>query len=409
MTLSTLFETLVVGQLAIGENLLVDIARIIVLTILSAAIGVGAGLVHRWYAQDLVPEGLAVLIGLSVVALYLNTAGALGDIIGGQEELLTIEAAIFNVVTFFVAAGGAAAGARLGDRMGVSLFAVTGAKSVEKDVSRFVRTVGRVTAVKIPDDIGDIDGYDPVDAAIKEKLSGQTLLFPRRLTVDELRDRFIERLRTDYGVGHVDVDFTDKADIEYLALGSRESGIGPTLPPESAAVTVKADPPNNASPGDAVQLWTAGDSDVGTAPQRVTNAELRGTAEDVVTLAMDEEEAKRLDTETRYRLVTLPVEPRADREFAGQLRAAAETMGVVTVGEGSSISQSTVGALDVAVVAVRTVAGDIEAIPTRTRTLSPGETVYAIARPDRLRKLESAAKSPEAVQAAAATPERADD
>lgn len=382
-----------VGQVVVGENLLVDAARIIVLTGVSAALGVGAGIVHRWYAHQRVPEGLAVLVGLSVVAIYMNTAGALGDIIGGQTDLLAVEAAIFNVITFFVAGFGAAGGARLGDRMGIDLFAVTGGKSVDQEVGRLVRTVGRVTTVEVPDDIGDIDGYDPVDAATKGKLAGQTLLFPRRLTVEELRSRFVERLRTDYGVGHVDVDFDAEGDVEYLALGSRESGIGPTLPPESAAVAVRADPPNNASPGDVVQLWTAGDSDPETTPRRVTNAEIRGAADDVVTLALDEEVARQLDTTVCYRLVTLPVEPRVDREFAGQLRAAAETMGVVTIVDGSDISRSTVGALDVAVVAVRTAAGDIEAIPGRSRPLAPGETVYAIGRPDRLRKLEHAASA----------------
>jgi uncharacterized protein with PhoU and TrkA domain len=126
----------------------------------------------------------------------------------------------------------------------------------------------------------------------------------------------------------------------------------------------------------------------------VTNAELRGVAGDVVTLAIDDEEARDLDTETRYRLVTLPVEPRTDREFAAQLRAAEETMGVVTISDGSALSRGTVGSLDVAVAAIRTIDGSIEAIPTRTRELVPGEMVYAIGRPDRLRKLETAAAGP---------------
>jgi hypothetical protein len=379
-----------------GDSLLVDISRGIVLVVLSGVIGVGVGLVHRWQVNDQVPDGLSVLVALSVVALYLNTSGALGQVIVGRQDLLAPETAVFNVVTFFVAGLAASAGGRLGDRTGIGLFAVSGQKSVESDVSRIVKTVGRVTSVEIPDEINDIDGYDPVDPEMKKKLAGQTLLFPRRLTVEQLRERIIERLRTDYGVGHVDVDLTETADIEYIALGSREAGIGPTLPPGSAAVAIKADPPNNASPGDVVQVWTAGDPETETPPERILNAEIRGTAEDVVTLAMDEEDARRIDTEARYRLSTLPVEPRIDREFASHLRTAAETMGVVRVGAGSAIAHSVVGALDVAVVAVGTADGEIEAIPKRTRTLVPGETVYAIGRPDRLRKLEAAAAEPEA-------------
>ncbi len=379
-----------VGQIGVLDEFLVNLVRIVVLAAAAVATGVIAGLVHRWYAGSRVPDGLSVLVGLSVVAIYLNTAGALGEVIGGQVELLALETAVFNTVTFFLAGIAAAGGGRLGDRMGVGVFAISGAKSVDTDVSRIVRTVGRVTTVRVPDEIEDIVGYDPVETATKEKLAGQTLVFPRRLTVEELRSRFVDRLRTDYGVGHVDVEFTGVGDIEYLAIGGRESGIGATLPPGSAAVTVRADPPNNASPGDMVQVWTDADPATETKPQRVTNAEIRGTADEIVTLAMDEPDAKRLDTSRRYRLVTLPVHPRVDREFASQLRTAAETMDAVTIGDGCALVGNSIGALDVAVAAIKTTGGEIVAIPTRKHVIEAGETVYAIGRPDQLRKLEAA-------------------
>ena len=401
------------GQSAVVGDFLVDISRVVVFTLFAAAVGGLVGILHRWYAGERVSDGLSVLVGLSVVAIYLNTAGALGDVIGGDIDLFAVETAVFNTVTFLLAGGAAAAGGRLGDRIGVGLFTVSGGSAVDRDVSRIVRTVGRITTVELPEEIGDIDGYDPVGPTIKEKLAGETLVFPRRLTVEELRTRFIERLRTDYGVGHVDVDFSDDATVEYLALGGRESGIGATLPPGSAAVAVRADPPNNASPGDTVQVWTEGDPTADTGPKRVTNAEIRGTAGDLVTLAMDEPDAKRLDTDRRYRLVTLPVEPQADREFAAQLRSAEETMSAVTVGEGSILIGSSIGAVDVVVVAIRTVGGEMVTIPTRSRTVEAGETIYAIGRPDRLRKLESAAapaQPPSPSQSPAAdSPDRIDD
>jgi Trk K+ transport system NAD-binding subunit len=87
----------------------------------------------------------------------------------------------------------------------------------------------------------------------------------------------------------------------------------------------------------------------------------------------------------------MPVEPRIDREFASLLRAADETMGAVTVTEGGSLVDVPIGALDVAVVAVRPTDGPVEAIPSRDRTLAPGETVFAVASPAQLRRLEAAA------------------
>lgn len=380
-----------VAQTAVIGEFLVDIVRVIVFTVVAAAAGGLVGVFYRWYAGERVADGLSVLVGLSVVAIYLNTAGALGDVIGGDIDLLAVETAVFNTIVFFLAGVAAPAGGRLGDRIGVRLFVVSGGGRIDRDVSRIVRTVGRVTTVELPEEIGDIDGYDPVDAATKDKLVGETLVFPRRVTVEALRTRFVERLRTDYGVGHVDVDIDDDGTVEYLALGGRESGIGATLPPGSAAIALKADPPNNASPGDTVQVWTEGGQATGTSPQHVTNAEVRGTADDLVTLAMDEPDAKRLDQGQRYRLVTLPVEPRVDREFAAQLRSAEETMSAVSVGEGSVLVGNSVSAIDIVVVAVRTAEGDVVTIPTRSRTIEAGETIYAIGRPDRLRKLESAA------------------
>lgn len=381
------------GSTVVGA-FLIDLTRAIVFVAVAAVAGGFVGVLYRWYAGERVADGLAVLVGLGVVALYLNTAGALGEVIGGDIELLAVETAVFNTVTFVFAGGAAVTGSRLGDRIGAGLFVVSGGDRLDRDVSRIVRTVGRVTTVEIPEEIGDMEGYDPIDDATKGKLAGQTLVFPRRLTVEELRSRLKERLRTDYGVGHVDVDLDEEGTVGYLALGARESGIGVTLPPGSAAVAIEADPPNNASPGDSIEVWTDGDPNAGTAPQRVTTAELRGAVGDVVTVVTDEADAKRLDAGRRYRLVTLPVEARIDREFAAQLRAAEETMGATTVAEGSALVGSPVGALDIAIVAVRALDGDIVAIPTRERPIAAGETIYAIGRPDRLRKLEAAAGSP---------------
>jgi hypothetical protein len=168
----------------------------------------------------------------------------------------------------------------------------------------------------------------------------------------------------------VDVELTEEGVVEFLAVESREAGLSPTLPPESAAVAILADLAFAASPGDVVQVYRPGED----GPERVCVAEVRGVAEGVVTLVVDVVEAPKFDGETRYRLVTLPVEPRPDREFVSLLWAAEETMGVVTVAEGGSL-----------------VGVPVETIPSRSRVLAASETVYAVARPALLRRLEAAA------------------
>jgi hypothetical protein len=190
-------------------------------------------------------------------------------------------------------------------------------------------------------------------------------------------------VKSDHGVGYVDVDVTEDGEIGYFAVGSRAAGLGPTLAPGSAAVAVAADPPNDATAGDAVQLWRDPE------PKRVATGELRGVAGDAATIALDESDAERLAEEESYRLVTLPSEPQADREFASQLRNADETMAAIAIGAGSELDGSTVGDVDVVVAAVRPEDGSVQPIPPRAYAFDPGDLVYLVGRPDALRRFEA--------------------
>jgi hypothetical protein len=377
--------------------------RLLAFVLAAGGVSGVAALVFRWYTREPVPLGVATLLGLSVVALYLNTVGLFSQLVGGASSgIFELDAVVFNVVAIVLAGLATPVGRRAGDRVATDVFAVTGAKELDAEVSRIVRTVGRVTAVTLPeaDEIGDMESYDPVSAELKEEMGEKTLLFPNRLSVDELRDRLVARLKDDYRIGYVDVEITDRGVIEYLAVGSRAAGLGPTLGHGTVAVSVRADPAHAASPGDVVQVWRparvdpgAGDDEEGTRrpPERLLTGELRARSGDVVTLAVDAVDAGLLDAATSYRLVSLPAEPQADREFASLLRAADETMAAVGVTDASAVVGETLGSLDVTVAAVRTESGSIEAIPPRSRTIDAGDTLYVVARPEVLRRLEARA------------------
>lgn len=361
----------------------------------AGGLAVGAGVVvaafatlYRWYFRQRVPFGVAFLLDISVVTLYLNTRVALGEAIAGRVEVLTLTTVAFNLAVFVGAVVLVPAARRVGDRVGVQLLAATGTRELEGEVGRLVKTVGRAVTVELPEDIEDIEGYDPVAPDVKAALAGKTLIFPRRLTVEELRDRVVNRLKDDYEIGYVDVDLEPDGTASYLALGRRTSGLGPTLPPGTAAVAVTADPPNAAAAGDLVQVWKLTDD----GKERVATAELRGVADDTVTLSLDEYEARSL-AGGEYRLVTLPFEPGADRQFASLLRNADETMAVATVAEGSDLDGATAADVPGTVIAVRDGDG-IDAIPSETRTLAAGDTVYVVARPDAARRLDAAAAAP---------------
>ncbi len=377
------------GGLPAERSLLVLVARLGGFAGLSFTLALTAALGYRWYTRELIPLEVTLLLGTAVVAFYLGVVGIFDELVGGGADgLFALDAVLTNVLSLVVAAVVTPSGRRVGDRIATDVFAMAGAREVNAEVSRLVRHVGRVEAVELPDSIDDIDGYDPVSAETKEAMAGKTLLFPRRQSVEERRDRLATRLKDDYGVGYVDAEFDDAGRLQYLAVGSRVAGLGPTLAPGTVAVAVRADPAYSASPGDTVQVWTTGPD-----PTRVTTADLRGAVDDVATLAVDESDAAALSPEETYRLVTLPVEPRASREFATLLRAADETMAAVRVAPDSDLVGSTVGELDVTVTAVHPASEPVELLPNRDRPLAVGDTLYVVARPEALRRLDVAAEA----------------
>ena len=355
---------------------------------LSVLVAGAAALSYRWYFRDEIPEGVTALLGVAVVALYLNTT-SLGAIAAGDSPaLLEPERVFFNVVALGVAAFTAPGGRYVGDRLAVDVFALSGARQLEGELSGIVRAVGRFTSVTLPpaEAIDDMDTYDPVSPEKKAEMAEKTLLFARKLSAEELRERLVSRVKSDYGVAYVDVDVTDDGEVGYFAVGSRAAGLGPTLAPGSAAVSVAADPPNNATAGDTVQVWRTEPE-----PERVATGELRGVAGDAATVALDESDAAALVEEESYRLVTLPAEPQADREFASLLRNADETMAAITVAAGSALEGSTVGDVPVVVAAVRPEDGSVQPIPTGEYTFAAGDLVYLVGRPDALRQFEAGA------------------
>lgn len=379
-------------RLIVAEQVLEGAVDVVGLALTAGLLVTVVAALYRWYARDRLPDGVAVLVGLAVVALYLNATAALAQVIAlnpDDTSVLTVSAAVRNILAMAVGAGAGVVGGRIGDRI-AAIASVSGVTELEGEVGTIVRAVGRVIAVELPtgDDIEDLEHHDPVAPETKDLIGGRTILFPRGLTVEDLRQRLVDRLKTEYGVGVIDVDLTADGEVTYLAVGSRLAGIGPSLPPGSAAVAVRADPPSTASAGDVVQVWTAEET-----PERVATAEIRGIAEDVVTIATDEAELEQLSPKDQYRLMVLPAEARADREFAGLLRTAEETMGVVTVHAGSDLEGITVGEVDAPVVAIKPDAGAVHPLPSRSRTLGPGDTLYAVARPDVIRALETKARA----------------
>lgn len=355
--------------------------RILGLALLAALVTAGTAFFYRVRTHQRLPEGVTVLLGLGAVAIVLNTRLVLVQTLGPGGDPLTVQEAYVNVAVF-VAAGIASYGGRhFGDRFGTSeRLAIS---RFQPEFSPLVRAVGRFITVSVPDEISDIDGYDPVDDRVKDALAGSTLDFPRGLTRDELDAEVRMRLREEHGIGYVDLEMTDEGEIEHLGVGRRAAGLGPTIPPGSAAVALRADPPYSATVGDTVQIW----GDAAETESPLGTGELRATVGDVVTVVTDVSVAEAVNPTTEYRLMTLPADSHPEKEFAALLREVDETLGVVELGADSPLVGTPTGAIDIALIAITGADGVVETLPDRKRVLEAGDTIVVIGRPEELRIL----------------------
>jgi len=380
------------GNAGVGEPraALITLLTFVLLALLTTA---AAAVGYRWYFGVAIPGGVSVLVGASVVALYLNTSSLSALISTESAELLTVRTVVFNVAVLTAAAAVAPLGRYAGDRLALGAFTRSGVAAAERDTGRLLGAIRRRTPVRLPEAaaIEDLDAYEPVTAETKAELAEQTLFFSRQLAGEALRERVVEQIKSTYEISHVALELAADGTVAYLAVGSRPTGIGPTLAPGRVAVALIADPPAVATPGDVVQIWQTGGE-----PTRVATGEFRAAVGDVTTVALDESDADAIAVDGTYRLVTLPAEPQADREFASLLRRADETMATVPVASGSRLTTMTVDDVAASVALIRDATGDVRALPAPTDTFAAGDTAYLIGRPEVIRRVEADASTPEA-------------
>lgn len=358
---------------------LVYIGQVLGLALLAALGAAIAAWFYRSRFQAKLPEAAGLIIGLGLVAIVLNTRVLFVQFVGDEGAPLALADALGDLMIFGVAAMATFAGHSTGDRIGQS--ARLTIPGMQPSLTPIVRATGRYITVTLPEEIHDIEGYDPVSSDVKERLAGVELTFPRGLTVEALQTQVTDRLTEKHDIGYVDVELNSDGTVTYLAVGDRPAGLGPTLPPGMAAVAVRGDPAFSASPGDTIELW---DPD---GPTAVGTAELRATVGDVTTIACDAGLCDQLDPQTSYRLVTLSGDSQPDREFAANLRHSLETMGVLDVDADSVVTGIAIGGLDVMVIAIQR-SDQVLTIPDPKEVITAGDRLFVLGRPDHLRTLE---------------------
>lgn len=354
------------------------IVRVVAFAVLAAASAGLVSFIYRVRIREDFPEGAALLVGVGMVAIYLNTRVVFVQFLGEGGDVLTMDAAIENITIFAAAAVASFAGRSLGHRVaGSERFSWA---AMQPSLSPLVRATGRFITVTLPEQIDDIEGYDPASDEAKEALAGGSFEFPRGLTVEQLESELSTRLTERYDVGYVDLDLTADGTVEYLAIGQRVAGLGKTLPPGMAAVAIRADPPFSASPGDTIEIWR------GAEPEAVGVAELRASTNDFATIAGDRTICEEIDPTVSYRLMTLAADTQPDREFASLLRRSPETVSIVEVDAESALVDISVGGIDATVIGIQR-DGDVQ-VPASDDRIQPADWLFLLGRPTRLRKLE---------------------
>ncbi|SEN33263.1 hypothetical protein SAMN05216388_1002336 [Halorientalis persicus] len=347
----------------------------------AGVVATGVAFVYRKYTTYPLPIGASIVVGTVFPAIWLNLVGLLRDVIVQPTPLLHYGTGAYLLGAFFVSAVASAGGRWIGDHLACEVFGIT-RLDAHGELARLVRSAGLVIAVELPDTVADAEGYPSVDEAVKRELAGRRLLFPRRLSVEELESRLVTRIERDFPVDHVSVSVTDEGEVTYLAVGTRPAGIGPSLPPETVAVAVRGDPPADASTGDPVEVWTDDDADA----QLVATGTFRASVGDVTTLQVAADDADDLAAATRYRLVTQPADPDDVNELVSVVRVADETVTSVTVAQGGALDGEFAGWLPVDVLVVDR-GGETVPFPDDRDPLQAGDTVYVLGTPGQLRDL----------------------
>ncbi|MFB6157858.1 MAG: hypothetical protein ABEJ34_08460 [Haloferacaceae archaeon] len=155
------------------------VLRLLAFAAAAVAASAAVAVLYRWYTRRRVPLGPTLLFGVAVVAVYLNTVGLYGDLLTGTDtSLFTPAVILFNVLSLAVGGAGAAVGRSVGDRVATDTFAALGARELDAEVSRVVRTVGRVTGVRLPEEVDDMEGYDPIRPESRPNSSARRCSFP---------------------------------------------------------------------------------------------------------------------------------------------------------------------------------------------------------------------------------------
>ncbi|MFD1598231.1 potassium channel family protein [Halobellus rarus] len=201
--------------------------------------------------------------GLGVVGLGVMIAGLNGGLLALADPSLTGSANQLRLtVALLVVLMGTLYAHGQGDKMGASLprrmtLRELTKRTLSADVVELVggRGQARITVVG---DVGDLEGYPPLPAALREAIRAETWTFPADLPLVELESRVAAALRTEYDLVEVSVTLDERARAT-VSAAPPTSGLSKHLKPGERAVSVDALVPTGTARGDEVTVLADGE------------------------------------------------------------------------------------------------------------------------------------------------------
>jgi hypothetical protein len=378
-----------------------------------ALIAWALGLGFRYFTGITMP-------GLAVVGLGVAIAGLNGGLLAltdpsltasENQARLTVAILVVLMVTLYAHNQGDKLGADLPRK--VSLRSLT-ARTLSTDVVELVGGRGQVR-VTVVGGVGDIEGYPPLPADLRERIEASEWTFPADVPLVELESRVSDRLRTEFDLAAVSVTLDERARAAVSAAPPM-SGLSKRLSSGQRAVSLTALVPTGTAHGDEVSVLADGESfdatvlSVATGPTEtaastaasdeeasatdggedaapalppVTDAPTAVGGECRVTLAADRQTAIRLLSADTPRLVVRSRGVRREFELVSLLRRAGKRFRRLTVAEGSALDGVTIGDAavrdehGVAVLAVRH-AGTWLVAPRGDQAVVAGDDLVAV-------------------------------
>ena len=229
--------------------------------IIPALVAWSLGFVFRYFTGVTVP-------GLAVVVLGVAIAGVNGGLLALNDPTITESAyQIRLTVALVVVLMGTLYAHSAGDKMGqavprrISLRELT-ERTLSTDVVELVGGRGQVR-VSVAGDVGDIEGYPPLPASVREDIRDEVWTFPADVPLVELETRVADRLRTEFDLPAVDVRLDERARATVAAappMGALSKRIGAG----KRAVSVSALVPTGVARGDEVAIHVGESSVHGT-------------------------------------------------------------------------------------------------------------------------------------------------